>query len=73
VTIQFRDICPTCKGLRTVETSPIYWGATAEDSSPAECDDCPQCRGIGKIITEIRDLDRKPEPVEEYDPWADVA
>jgi len=70
VTVLFRSTCPTCED-GYVETAPMYWGATAEDSSPAEFEVCPDCKGTKKCVSEVRDLDRKPTPaeLEEYDPF----
>jgi len=72
VTVLFRSTCPTCDGEGIVETAPMYWGATAEDASPAEFDTCPDCKGSQKVVSEVRDTERK-AVADEYDPWENAS
>ena len=71
---EFRSTCPTCEGIGTVETAPMFWGATAEDASFAEYETCPACKGTKTVITEVRDTNKTAvADIGEYDPWENAS
>jgi len=66
--------CPTCEGIGTVETRPMFWGATAEDASPAEFETCPDCKGTKTVVSEVRDTTKTiVADIEEYNPWENAS
>lgn len=72
MTVLFRSTCPTCDGEGIVETSPMCWGWTAEDSCPAGEEFCPDCKGAGKIKESVQ-LTVVSAEGDEYDPMEDAS
>lgn len=51
----------------------MFWGATAEDASPAEFETCPACKGTRTVVSEVRDTTTIVADIEEYNPWENAS